>query len=51
MVAVQPKLEWPEGVKLNSEIVVIVDRSASMAGKRIAQVRINHSAPDLTPSC
>ncbi len=44
MVAVQPKLEWPEGVKLNSEIVVIVDRSASMAGKRIAQVCINHSA-------
>jgi hypothetical protein len=38
LVAVQPKLEWPENERPNSEIVVIVDRSASMAGKRIAQV-------------
>jgi len=38
MVTLNPALEWPENHKLSQEIIIVVDRSASMAGKRIAQV-------------
>jgi len=39
MVTLNPALEWPENHKLSQEIIIVVDRSASMAGKRIAQMR------------